>query len=125
MAEGVASVRFDQYAPGGPLYYLCPSAEQLSWTDLIEDDKKEEDAAYRSQSSLILWGGVLDSLLNFSEYGSGAYHTALTAYNEKLKRDKIREELSSLDAEALFGGLRYDATPSPAQIPYCLREACI
>ena len=28
-------------------------------------------------------GGVLDSLLNFSEYGSGAYHTALTAYNAK------------------------------------------
>ena len=40
VAEGVASVRFDQYVPGGPLYYLCPSAEQLSWTDLIEDDKR-------------------------------------------------------------------------------------
>ena len=108
VAEGVASVRFDQYAPGGPLYYLCPSAEQLSWTDLIEDDKKEEDAALQEPKLTDFVGGVLDSLLNFSEYGSGAYHTALTAYNEKLKRDKIREELSSLDAEALFGGLRYD-----------------
>ena len=97
VAEGVASVRFDQYVPGGPLYYLCPSAEQLSWTDLIEDDKKEEDAALQEPKLTDFVGGVLDSLLNFSEYGSGAYHTALTAYNEKLKRDKIREELSSLD----------------------------
>ena len=108
VAEGVASVRFDQYAPGGPLYYLCPSAEQLCWTDLIEDDKKEADAALQEPKLSDFVGGVLDSLLNFSEYGSGAYHTALTEYNEKLKRDKIREELSALDAEALFGGARYD-----------------
>lgn len=108
VAEGVASVRFDQYAPGGPLYYLCPSAEQLRWTDLIEDDKKEADAALQEPKITDFIGGVLDSLLNFSEYGSGAYHTALTEYNEKLKRDKIREELSALDAVALFGGARYD-----------------
>lgn len=103
VAEGVSRVRFDQYVPGGPLYYLCPSAQQISWTDLIEDDKKNADAALQEPKLSDFVGGVLDSLLNFSDYGAGAYHTALTEYNEKLKRDKIREELSSLNTEGMLG----------------------
>lgn len=108
VAEGVASVRFDQYIPGGPLYYFCPGAKQLSWTDLIEDDQKDTDAALQEPEISDYIGGVLDSLLNFGDYGSGAYHTALTEYNEKRKRDKIREELAALDSEAIFGGAFYD-----------------
>lgn len=103
VAEGVSLVRFDQYTPGGPLYYLCPGVRQLTWTDLIEDDKKEADAALQEPKLTDFIGGVLDSLLNFGDYGAGAYHTALTEYNEKLKRDKIREELSALNTQGLFG----------------------
>lgn len=107
VAEGVFSVRFEQYAPGGPLYYLCPNEKQLSWADLIEDDQKQADAAMQEPKITDFIGGVLDSLLNFGDYGAGAFHTAMTEYNEKLKRDKIREELSALNTEGLFGAL-YD-----------------
>lgn len=103
VAEGVAFARFDQYVPGGPLYYLCPGAQQPAWTDLIEDDTKKADAAMQEPKLTDYIGGVLDSLLNFSDYGAGAYQTALTEYNEKLKRDKIREELSALNTQGLFG----------------------
>lgn len=103
VAEGVTHVRFDQYVPGGPLYYLCPGARQLDWTDLIEDDKKADDDALQEPKLNDFIGGVLDSLLHFGDYGAGAYHTALTEYNEKLKRDRIREELAALNTQGLFG----------------------
>ena len=126
VAEGVASVRFDQYAPGGPLYYLCPSAEQLSWTDLIEDDKKEEDAALQEPKLTDFVGGVLDFSAEFQRIWlrrlSHSAHSVITKNSSAIKFGKNSPRWMQKLYSAACATI---ATPSPAQIPYCLREACI
>lgn len=107
VAEGVSSALFDQYVPGGPFYYLCSSANQLAWTDFIEDDQKQADAAMQEPNITDFIGGVLGSLFPTGDYGAGEYHAALTEYAEKLQRDRLREELDAIDLPSVLGTL-YD-----------------
>lgn len=107
VSEGVASALFDQYVPGGPFYYLCPSAKQPSWTDFIEDDQQQADAAMQEPNITDFIGGVLGSLFPTGDYGAEEYHSALTAYTEKLQRDRLREELDAIDLQSILGTL-YD-----------------
>lgn len=78
-------VMFDDYSPGGNLYYYTSSTESVSWTAVISDEYVESDKSVvkPDRDSFIAVMGV-----------SSDYNEAFKLYQEKLIRDEIRTALN-------------------------------
>lgn len=84
-------VRYDDYQPGGNLYYFTSSSENVSWSFVIADSYAESDKTVTKPERNDF----------FSLFGiSHEYNEALRTYQDKLIRDEIRSVLN----ESLING---------------------
>ena len=78
-------VRYDDYQPGGNLYYFTSSSENVSWSYVIADAYAESDKTVTKPERNDF----------FSFFGiSQEYNEALKTYQDKLIRDEIRTVLN-------------------------------
>lgn len=94
ICDNATMVAFDEYKPGGNLYYYTSSKESISWSYVISDQYSESDKNITEPK-------LLDYLWDFLGLEDG-YDEAMLAYAEKTARDKIRE---ALDETVENGGL--------------------
>ena len=94
ICDNVYMVAFDEYKPGGNLYYFTSSEESVSWSYVIADDFVESDKLITRPNILDYLGGIFGV--------SSDYSKAYVVYQDKLIRDEIRKALDETVAE---GGL--------------------
>ncbi|MBQ7121041.1 MAG: hypothetical protein IJO03_02120 [Clostridia bacterium] len=78
-------VMYDDYAPGGNLYYFTSSTESVSWSYVIADQYSETDPLIEKP--------VRNDFLSILGI-SAEYNEAFKAYQDKLIRDEIRAALN-------------------------------
>ena len=92
LCDSATNVMYDNYEPGGNLYYFTTSQESVSWSYVISDDYAESDKSITKPNRLDYW-----DLFGVTE----AYNKAYVAYQDKLIRDEIR---AALDETVEKGG---------------------
>lgn len=91
ICDNAYMVAFDEYKPGGNLYYFTSSEESVSWSYVISDEFAESDKLITKPNALDFLGGIFGM--------SSDYTTAYVAYQDKLIRDEIRAALDETVAE--------------------------
>ena len=91
ICDNVYMVAFDEYKPGGNLYYYTSSEETVSWSYVISDEFAESDKLITKPNVLDFFGGIFGV--------SADYNEAYVAYQDKLIRDEIRNALDETVAE--------------------------
>lgn len=86
-------VMFDDYTPGGNLYYFTSSDESISWTAVISDEYAESDKSVIKP--------LRDSFLAILGISS-EYNDAFKLWQEKLIRDEIRAALNESSENGEF-----------------------
>jgi hypothetical protein len=81
ISSGVSQVLYDEYSPGGNLYYFKSSTEDTAWEEIIADDLKEQDKQISQPNP--------DDYSFIFGY-SYKYRKAVTAYQDKVNRDELR-----------------------------------
>lgn len=94
ICDNAYMVAFDEYKPGGNLYYFTSSEETVSWSYVISDEFAESDKLITKPNVLDFFGGLFGI--------SADYNEAYVAYQDKLIRDEIRK---ALDETVTEGGL--------------------
>lgn len=85
ICDNTYDVKYDEYAPGGNLYYFTLSGENISWSYVIADQYEESDKTVTKPKRTDF----------FSFFGiSTQYNEALREYQDKLVRDEIRAALN-------------------------------
>ena len=85
ICDNAVSVMYDNYRPGGNLYYFTSSDESVSWSYVISDNYEESDKSVTRPRRTDF----------FSFFGVSAdYNKALREYQDKLIRDEIRAALN-------------------------------
>lgn len=93
ICDNAVSVMYDNYKPGGSLYYFTSSQESVSWSYVISDSYEESDKGVTRPRRTDY----------FSFFGvSAEYNEALRAYQDKLIRDEIRAALNESVANGEF-----------------------
>ncbi len=92
ICDGATNVMYDNYQPGGNLYYFTTSLESVSWSYVISDEFAESDKAMTKPNRLDYW-----DLFGVTQ----AYNEAYIAYQDKMIRDEIR---AALDETVEKGG---------------------
>ncbi len=93
IATMVSKVFYDNYVPGGNLYYLVKSESPKSWRDVIEDDMEQEDALIKEPNK-----NDYTFIFGFSIQ----YQLDLERYKRKSARDAIRQTLDEKMSEDMF-----------------------
>lgn len=85
ICDNVYKVMYDEYSPGGNLYYFSSSKENISWSYIIADGYEESDKAITKpkREDFVSVFGV-----------SAEYNEARRNYEDKLIRDEIRAALN-------------------------------
>ncbi len=93
ICDNAVSVMYDNYRPGGNLYYFTSSDESVSWSYVISDNYEESDKSVTRPRRTDF----------FSFFGVSAdYNKALREYQDKLIRDEIRAALNECVANGDF-----------------------
>ena len=93
ICDNAVSVMYDNYRPGGNLYYFTSSDESVSWSYVISDNYEERDKSVTRPRRTDF----------FSFFGVSAdYNKALREYQDKLIRDEIRAALNECVANGDF-----------------------
>lgn len=93
ICDNAVSVMYDNYRPGGNLYYFTSSDESVSWSYVISDNYEESDKSVTRPRRTDF----------FSFFGVSAdYNKALREYQDKLIRDEIRVALNECVANGDF-----------------------
>lgn len=93
ICDNAVSVMYDNYRPGGNLYYFTSSDESVSWSYVISDNYEESDKSITRPRRTDF----------FSFFGVSAdYNKALREYQDKLIRDEIRAALNECVANGDF-----------------------
>ncbi len=93
ICDNAVSVMYDNYRPGGNLYYFTSSDESVSWSYVISDNYEESDKSVTRPRRTNF----------FSFFGVSAdYNKALREYQDKLIRDEIRAALNECVANGDF-----------------------
>lgn len=93
ICDNAVSVMYDNYRPGGNLYYFTSSDESVSWSYVISDNYEESDKNVTRPRRTDF----------FSFFGVSAdYNKALREYQDKLIRDEIRAALNECVANGDF-----------------------
>lgn len=93
ICDNAVSVMYDNYRPGGNLYYFTSSDESVSWSYVISDNYEESDKSVTRPRRTDF----------FSFFGISAdYNKALREYQDKLIRDEIRAALNECVANGDF-----------------------
>ena len=96
VCSNVSEVYLNDYTYGGNLYYFTKNKSNVNWQDFISDNYYDSDlkiqkpleSDYMIEKGFIFKRKILDTT---------KYNAALSRYQQKLARDKIREELNKLD----------------------------
>lgn len=85
ICDNVYKVMYDEYTPGGNLYYFSSSNENISWSYVIADGYEESDKEITkpNREDFVSVFGV-----------SAEYNEARRNYEDKLIRDEIRAALN-------------------------------
>lgn len=85
ICDSVYKVMYDEYVPGGNLYYFSSSSDSISWSYVIADSYEEADKAITkpNREDYVSVFGV-----------SAEYNEARRNYEDKLIRDEIRAALN-------------------------------
>lgn len=102
----VSEVYLNDYVYGGNLYYFTKKTSAVNWQDFIYDNYLESDGGMKKpeKSDYMIEYGFLIKRYILDE---SAFAGANNQYNNKLKRDAIREALDKLDL-GLDVGSTYD-----------------
>lgn len=93
ICDNAVSVMYDNYRPGGNLYYFTSSDESVSWSYVISDNYEESDKSVTRPRRTDF----------FSFFGVSAdYNKALREYQDKLIRNEIRAALNECVANGDF-----------------------
>lgn len=93
ICDNAVSVMYDNYRPGGNLYYFTSSDESVSWSYVISDNYEKSDKSVTRPRRTDF----------FSFFGVSAdYNKALREYQDKLIRDEIRAALNECVANGDF-----------------------
>lgn len=93
ICDNAVSVMYDNYRPGGNLYYFTSSDESVSWSYVISDNYEDSDKSVTRPRRTDF----------FSFFGVSAdYNKALREYQDKLIRDEIRAALNECVANGDF-----------------------
>ena len=93
IATMVSSVMYDNYTPGGNLYYFTKKETPADWRGIIEDDMEESDSLFAEPDKK-------DYTFIFGI--SIQYRLDMERYQKKLMRDSIREYLDNEVSEDVF-----------------------
>ena len=93
ICDSASQVMYDEYVAGGNLYYFTSSQESVSWSYVISDNFAESDKTMTKPNRLDYF-----DLFGVTE----AYNKAYVAYQDKLIRDEIRQELDAVVAKGDF-----------------------
>lgn len=93
ICDNAYKVMYDEYAPGGNLYYFSSSSDNISWSYVIADGYEETDKAITkpNREDFVSVFGV-----------SAEYNEARRNYEDKLIRDEIRAALNETVAKGEF-----------------------
>ncbi|MBR2867992.1 MAG: hypothetical protein IKB88_02845 [Clostridia bacterium] len=100
ICDNAAQIMYDEYVEGGNLYYFTSSQESVSWSYVISDNFAESDKTMTKPNRLDYF-----DLFGVTE----AYNKAYVAYQDKLIRDEIRQELDAVVAKGDFAVPVYTA----------------
>lgn len=100
ICDSTSDVMYDNYIPGGNLYYFTTSQESVSWSYVISDEFAESDKTITKPNRLDYW-----DLFGVTQ----AYNDAYVAYQDKLIRDEIRAALDDTVAKGGFTAPVYTA----------------
>ncbi|MCQ2484448.1 MAG: hypothetical protein MJ168_03830 [Clostridia bacterium] len=103
ICSAASEVYLNDYSFGGNLYYFKSSNAAVDWHDFVNDPYYEKDMTlerpsegdYMKEYGFIIKRYILDK---------SAYNNAVAAYENKLKRDAIREKLDKIDFDLAFDG---------------------
>lgn len=85
-----------EYEVSGNLYYFKKNSSKIDWRDFIDDPYFENDANMTRpvEGDFMVKKGLIFEIYTLDVY---AYNAAVKAYEAKLLRDSIREELDRID----------------------------
>lgn len=103
ICSDISEIYLNEYTYGGNLYYFKSSNSAVDWHDFVNDPYYENDMTlsrpvegdYMVEYGFIIKRYILDK---------SAYNNAVAKYENKLKRDAIREELDKIDFDLAFEG---------------------
>lgn len=85
ISTGVTQVLYEEFAPGGNLYYFKSSPDSTAWEEIISDDLKAQDEQITQPNP---------DDFNFIFGYSYPYRKAVTAYQAKVYRDELRASIN-------------------------------
>ncbi len=100
IAQNVTNIMYDQYEPGGNIYYFKSKQQDVSWTSVIADEYRESDANVTKP--------VRSDFFSFFGISAG-YNEALREYQDKEIRDEIRTALDTAFTQGAFAAPVYTA----------------